>query len=131
MSKIEKFEDLHCWQQSRILVKLVYEATNEGPFKRDFGMRDQIRRASISVMNNIAEGFGRFSRREFVRFLSFSVASAVEVKSMAYAALDQNYWTAEKVNQIQTQADDVKLLSMGLVRFLKKNPEPKPDNLRT
>jgi four helix bundle protein len=122
MSTIKRFEDLHCWQEARELVRLVYAGTNVGLFKRDFEMRGQIRRAAISVMNNIAEGFGRMSKRDFIRFLEISQTSANEVKSIAYAALDQNYWTPETAKIIQDKAEDVKSLDLGLIRYLiKKN----------
>jgi four helix bundle protein len=111
MSTIKRFEDLHCWQEARELVRLVYTATNAGLFKRDFEMKGQIRRAAISVMNNIAEGFGRMSKRDFIRFLEISQTSANEVKSVAYAALDQNYLTPETAKIIQDKAEDVSLLT--------------------
>jgi four helix bundle protein len=120
MSTIKRFEDLHCWQEARELVRLVYAGTNVGLFKRDFEMKGQIRRAAISVMNNIAEGFGRISKRDFIRFLEISQTSANEVKSIAYAALDQNYWTPETAKIIQDKAEDVKSLDLGLIRYLTK-----------
>lgn len=118
MARIDRFEDLHCWQEARKLVNMVYEATNEGSFSRDFDMKSQIRRAAISSMNNIAEGFGRFSKKEFVRFLEISSSSASEVKSVAYAALDLNYWSSEKATHIQDKAEDVKALDLGLIKYL-------------
>jgi four helix bundle protein len=120
MSTIKRFEDLHCWQEARELVRLVYAGTNVGLFKKDFEMKGQIRRAAISVMNNIAEGFGRMSKRDFIRFLEISQTSANEVKSIAYAALDQNYWTPETAKIIQDKAEDVKSLDLGLIRYLIK-----------
>jgi four helix bundle protein len=120
MSTIKRFEDLHCWQEARELVRLVYAGTNVGLFKRDFETKGQIRRAAISVMNNIAEGFGRMSKRDFIRFLEISQTSANEVKSIAYAALDQNYWTPETAKIIQDKAEDVKSLDLGLIRYLTK-----------
>ncbi len=85
-------------------------------------MRSQIRRAAISTMNNIAEGFGRFSTKEFIRFLEISSASACEVKSIAYAAIDLSYFTKEKARQIQDKADDVKALDLGFIKYLKNRP---------
>lgn len=118
MPKIERFEDLKCWQEARALVKMVYKASNEGPMEKDFDMKSQIRRASISTMNNVAEGFGRFSRKEFIRFLEFSSSSACEVKSVAYAALDLGYWSEEMAQKIQDKAEDVKSLDLGMIRYL-------------
>ncbi len=118
MAKVERFEDLICWQEARNLVKLVYEASNEGLLAKDFDMRSQIRRAAISTMNNIAEGFGRYSKKEFIRFLEISSASASEVKSVAYVALDLNYWNQETVTRIQSKAESVKSLDLGLIKYL-------------
>jgi four helix bundle protein len=119
MAKIERFEDLKCWQEARELVKTVYMATGEDPFAKDFSMKDQIRRASISVMNNIAEGFGRFSDKEFIRFLEMSSASACEVKSICYVAMDVNYWSKDIAIEVQNRSEKVKALSLGLVKYLK------------
>ena len=118
MAKVERFEDLICWQEARNLVKMVYEASNEGPMAKDFDMRSQIRRAANSTMNNIAEGFGRHSNKEFVRFLEISSSSAIEVKSVSYAALDLNYWNQQTVTKIQEKAESVKALGLGLIKYL-------------
>jgi len=118
MAKVKRFEDLNCWQEARKLVKMVYEVSGEGPMAKDFDMRSQIRRASISTMNNIAEGFGRYSKKEFIRFLEISSSSASEVKSVSYAALDLNYWDQATVTRIQNKAEDVKSLDLGLIRYL-------------
>lgn len=118
MAKVERFEDLICWQEARNLVKLVYKASNEGLMAVDFDMRSQVRRAAISTMNNIAEGFGRYSKKEFIRFLEISSSSASEVKSVAYAALDLNYWNQETATGIQSKAESVKSLDLGLIKYL-------------
>jgi four helix bundle protein len=118
LAKVERFEDLICWQEARNLVKLVYKASNEGLMAVDFDMRSQVRRAAISTMNNIAEGFGRYSKKEFIRFLEISSSSASEVKSVAYAALDLNYWNQETATGIQSKAESVKSLDLGLIKYL-------------
>jgi four helix bundle protein len=118
LAKVERFEDLICWQEARNLVRIVYEASNEGPMAKDFDMRSQIRRAAMSTMNNIAEGFGRYSKKEFIRFLEISSASASEVKSVSYAALDLSYWNQETVTTIQSKAESVKALDLGLIKYL-------------
>ena len=129
MAKIEKFEDLKCWQEARQLVKMVYQCTNQNPYARDYDMKSQIRRASISTMSNIAEGFGRFSNREFIRFLEMSFTSANEVKSICYAAIDINYWSDETAGKIQDKAETVKALSLGMIKYLKgRTPQPKHVN---
>jgi four helix bundle protein len=83
---ITRFEDLEVWKKARDLSLAVYRVTSEGSFARDFGLRDQIRRAAVSVMSNIAEGFDRYSRSEFKQFLSIARGSASEVRSQLYLA---------------------------------------------
>jgi four helix bundle protein len=78
MATFKTFEEIDAWQQARSLTKLVYAASGKGAFGRDFGLRDQIRRASVSVMSNIAEGFGRGGGKEFIQFLSVARGSASE-----------------------------------------------------
>jgi four helix bundle protein len=88
MAKIERFEDFIAWQKARALTARIYKITNEGTFSRDFSLRDQIRRASSSIMANIAEGFERGGRSEFEHFLSIAKASCAERRSHFYIALD-------------------------------------------
>ena len=85
------FEDIKAWQDAGILVREVYAVTATGAWSRDYGLRDQIRRTAVSVMNNIAEGFARGSQAEFRRFLDFSRGSCAEVQSLLYVALDIGY----------------------------------------
>ena len=91
MSKIEKFEDLFVWQKAFELSREVYRITVSEPFSRDWGLRDQIQRASVSVMSNIAEGFERYSNADFARFLAIARGSCAEVKSQLYLAYSLNY----------------------------------------
>lgn len=91
MVLIKKFEDIIAWQEARKLVTNVYRLTGSGAIAKDFGMRDQLQRASISAMTNIAEGFDCESKLEFARFLGIACRSAVEVQSLLYAALDIGY----------------------------------------
>jgi len=119
MAKVERFEDLRCWQASRVLVKLIYEVSNDGLLSKDFAFKDQIRRASISIMNNIAEGFGRKSNKEFIRYLEVSFTSANEVKSLLYAASDLGYLSAEIVADLQTKAESVKSQNLAFIKYLR------------
>src|SRR3954464_15354441 len=95
MAKIERFEDLIAWQKARVLTREIYEATRLRAFSRDFGLMDQIRRASVSVMSNIAEGFERGRPGEFHQFLSTAKGSCGEVRSELYVALDAGYLTSQ------------------------------------
>ncbi len=98
---VQKFEELDCWQVARELTRAVYAVTQEGACRRDYGYCDQMRRAAVSVMNNVAEGFERGSNRDFVKFLYIARASAGEVRSMSYVGLDQGYISQEIFGQLQ------------------------------
>jgi len=115
---IQRFEDIQAWQEARKLVKMVYSLTNKDSFSKDFGMRDQIRRASVSVMANIAEGFDCESKVEFARFLGIARRSAVEVQSILYAALDTGYINNDEFNLYYEQARKTKALTGGFKRSL-------------
>jgi four helix bundle protein len=91
MSKVERFEDLQVWQMAHDLSVAIYDLTRDGEFSKDWGLRDQIQRASVSVMSNIAEGFERYSRQEFKQFLSFARGSCAEVRSQIHLAKSLGY----------------------------------------
>lgn len=120
MAKIEKFEDLKCWQAARELVKMVYVGCEEGKFVKDFDTKSQMRRAALSTMNNIAEGFGRGSDKEFIRFLEIAQSSAMEVKSITYVLIDLNYLAEDKITEISKKAEETKSITLGLIRYLRK-----------
>ena len=122
MVSITKFEDLIAWQEARALVKSVYKLTSDGTFAKDFGMRDQIQRASVSVMTNIAEGFYCESTAEFARFLGIARCSAVEVQSLLYAALDVEHIEQDVFKSHFEQARKCKALIGGLKQSILKNP---------
>jgi four helix bundle protein len=121
MTTVKRFEDLHCWQSARELVNMVYEATNNPPFHRDFGLRDQIRRAVVSVMSNIAEGFNASTDAEFMRFLSFSRRSISEVQSQAYIALDQEHINQDTFNNVYNKANEAEQQVNALISYLNKS----------
>lgn len=109
-NEIHEFEDLIAWQKSRLLCAAVYRASSEGTFARDFALRDQIRRAAISVMSNIAEGFERGKPSEFHQFLCIAKASCAELRSQLYAALDAHHLTQadfESLMQLATETGRV------------------------
>jgi four helix bundle protein len=95
---IRKFEDIEAWRVARCLTKEIYTITSRGEFSKDFGLREQIRRASVSIMSNIAEGFERDGNKEFKQFLSTAKGSAGEVKSQLYIALDVGFISDEEFN---------------------------------
>ena len=88
---VKYFEDLEVWILSRELTNKIYNVSSDGRFAKDFGLRDQIRRATVSIMSNIAEGYEGGGNKEFIQFLSIAKASCGEVRSQLYVATDQNY----------------------------------------
>ncbi|RME89005.1 MAG: four helix bundle protein [Anaerolineae bacterium] len=121
MARIERFEDLQCWQKARELANRVYELTRKEKFARDFELRDQIRRAAGSVMHNIAEGFDAGSNAEFIRFLKMARRSASEVQSQLYLALDQDYITEDELRFVYDLATETKRLINGMIAYLRKS----------
>ncbi len=122
MATINRFEDIQGWQKARELTNFVYEITRQDAFARDYGLKNQIQRAAVSVMSNIAEGFGRDSNRDFIRFLSIAKASANEVQSQLYVALDQNYIGPEQFNQGYKLCNETIRTIGGFIAYLKKSP---------
>jgi four helix bundle protein len=122
MTAVTKFEDLIAWQEARKLVSMIYKITADGLFAKDFGLKDQIQRAAVSAMTNIAEGFDNESTVEFARFLGMARRSSVEVQSLLYAALDINYIKEETFKIHYEQARKVQAIIGGLKRSILKNP---------
>ena len=119
MALASRFEDLRVWQLARQLTREVYQVVRGRRFQRDFALSDQIRRAAVSTMNNIAEGFDSASRVEFARFLLYASRSASEVQSCLYVALDQGYVDQEGFAELHARAAMVRKLSAALIRSLK------------
>ena len=117
--KIERFEDIQGWQEARNLTKIIYELTKKLSFRRDRGLCRQIQEASVSVMSNIAEGFDRQSKKEFIKFLYYASGSGSEVQSHLYVALDQKYISDENFQETYTQARKTKSLINGFIAYLK------------
>jgi len=121
MASIGKFEDIEAWQKARELTREIYRITNRGAFAKDFGLRDQIRRASVSIMSNIAEGFGRGGNKEFVQFLSMAKGSASEVQAQLYVAGDAEYITKDQFRQLYDLTQSSGKLAGGFIRYLQKS----------
>ena len=124
--RIERFEDIVVWQKSRELVNIVYQVTveNEG-FKRDFDLKSQIRRAAISVMSNIAEGFARRSDKAFASFLHIAHGSVAEVQSQIYIALDLNYINKAGFDKIYSMSDEISRQSQAFIKYLNNSQSSK------
>lgn len=118
--KIERFEDFRAWQQARELTARIYRVTESGTFARDFGLRDQIRRAAVSMMSNIAEGFERGRPKEFHQFLSVAKASCAELRSQLYVALDARHLSQPDFDELMTHATTTGQLIGGLRASVEK-----------
>lgn len=119
MALIERFEDIHGWQEARKLVGEIYQLTNNGLLSKDYGLRDQLQRAAVSAMTNIAEGFDCDSKTEFARFLGIARRSAAEVQSLLYVALDVGYIDKKTFDAEHKQARKTKALIGGFKHSLK------------
>ncbi len=120
---LRRFEDLIAWQRSRELANRVCSLSKNEPFKKDYSLVDQIRRAAVSVMNNIAEGFERGSNKDFVKFLFISKGSAGEVRNILYLALDQNYISKEEFQNTYDISVEVSRIIWGLIKNLRDKEE--------
>ena len=121
MGKINRFEDIQAWQKARGLNKQIYNITKNSHFSRDFALRDQIRRASVSVMANIAEGYGRRSKKEFANFLNMTHGSAAEVQCHLYSALDLEYINRNEFNDLYDKTGQVSKMIQGFMNYLNKS----------
>ena len=118
MARLERFEDVDAWKVARELTKSVYQVTAAGEFARDFGLRDQIRRAAVSILSNIAEGFERGGNKEFLQFLSQAKGSCGEIRAQLYVALDQTYISDVQFQELLEQTIPVSRLIAGLMKYL-------------
>jgi four helix bundle protein len=121
--KIETFEDLKVWQKGISLVKQVYLVTKQGEISRDFGLKDQLRRAAISIPTNIAEGFERYSRKEYVNFLNIAKGSSGEVRSLVRVALEVGYFDSKTYNELHNQASELSRMLFSQIQALKRSME--------
>ena len=119
MSSIQRFEDLIVWQKSRELNKRIYSITSDSNFNKDYSLRDQIRRASISILSNIAEGFDRSGNKEFIQFLSIAKGSASELRAQLYVAFDLNYLSKDEFDYIFQLINEIGKMLTGLMNYLK------------
>jgi four helix bundle protein len=126
----KSFEEFDCWQDARALDNSVFKLTVKNGFERDFKLRDQILGATGSIMDNVAEGFGRSGNREFVRFLTYSKGSSDEVKSQLYRALDRAYISKSEFDINYNDADIVSKKIGGLIKYL-NNSEFKGPRFKT
>ncbi|HUE73885.1 MAG TPA: four helix bundle protein [Pirellulaceae bacterium] len=121
MATIKRFEDLEAWKRARVMIRKVNSCTRTGGFAKDFGLKDQIRRASVSTMSNIAEGFERGGNKEFLQFLATAKGSCGEVRSQLYVAIDESYITQKQFDDLYADAEAVSRMIAGLMAYLQKS----------
>ena len=121
MTKVKSFEELNCWKESRVFNQSVYKITSNEYFNRDFDFRRQLRRASISVSSNIAEGFERNTDKEFIYFLYVSKGSAGELRSQLYLAFDLKYINKNEFKELHEQITKVSKMLSGLIKYLENS----------
>ena len=121
MATFQKFEDIEAWQRARELTREIYTVSNENPFSKDFGLRDQVRKTSVSIMSNIAEGFERDGTKEFIQFLSVAKGSSGELRSQLYVAFDQGYLEEERFERLLGIVLETSRMIGGLINYLRKS----------
>jgi four helix bundle protein len=119
--QVKNFEDFEIWKEARALTREIYQLTRDSKFSKDFALRDQIRRAVVSIMSNIAEGFERGGNQEFVQFLYVAKASCGEVRSQLYVALDQSYVTPKDCNDASKSFRRLSIMISNLIDYLKRS----------
>jgi four helix bundle protein len=123
MPTITRFEEIEAWQTARELTKLIYSLTDETKFSRDFGLKDQIRRASVSTMSNISEGFESQAQAQFIRYLGLAKASAGEVRSQLYVSRDLDYITQEQFSRAFVMAEKASRQIARFISYLETHPQ--------
>lgn len=121
MATFKRFEEIQAWQKARVATKRVYQVSKIDGFAKDFGLCNQIRRAAVSVMANIAEGNGRRTNNDFASFLVQAHGSAAEVQSHLYVALDLEYLRQEDFDDIYALFDEISRMSMALAKHLRSS----------
>jgi len=119
---VKKFEDLDTWQKARDLCRVIYDISSCGNFNKDYGLKDQIRRASVSVLSNISEGFERENNKEFILFLYYAKGSCGEVRTQLYVALDQKYISEEEFERVSNQTLELSRMISGFIKYLQNTP---------
>ena len=121
MATIQKFEDLEVWQRARSFAKHISELSNSGLFAKDFELKNQIKRSSGSIMDNIAEGFERGGKAEFINFLTIAKGSCAEARSQLYRGFDRNYFSEDTLKSLLQQAEEIGRMIGGLINYLNKS----------
>ncbi len=128
MATFRSFEETDSWRKARELTRKIYKLSSHGELANDFALRDQIRRAAISIMSNIAEGFERGGRRDFLQFLSIAKGSTGEVKAQLYIALDQGYISLEIFRELGATVSEIGVLISGLMSYVRASGSKGKEN---
>lgn len=120
MARFDSFEEIKAWQKAYDITLRIYDATSNGNFSKDFGLKDQIRRASVSITANIAEGHGRRSNSEFANFLNMARGSAAEVQSHLHVAMGLNYIDRAEFEELYAAVAEVSRMTLALARYLRE-----------
>ncbi len=118
MAKFSKFEEIQAWQKAKDLTLIIYKITAEEKFSKDYGLKDQIRRASVSIMANIAEGHGRRTNTEFANFLNIARGSTAEVQSHLYIAFGLNYINQQDFDELYQTLTEISRMTLSLAQYL-------------
>jgi four helix bundle protein len=121
MAKFSKFEDIQAWQKAKNVTLLIYQITSDTNFAKDYGLKDQIRRASVSIMANIAEGHGRRTNVEFANFLNIARGSVAEVQSHLYISLGLKYITQNDFDNLYHTLTEISPMTLSLAQYLRTN----------
>ena len=125
MASFKKFEEIQAWQKARDVTLDIYRLTDDGRLARDFGLRDQLRRASVSIMANIAEGHGRRSNMEFANFLNLARGSAAEVQSHLHVAHGVGYIDKLVFDDLYSKTTEISRMLLSLAQYLRRQQEPR------
>ena len=131
MSRINRFEDIEAWKEAREVVGSIYKICEYDGFRNDFSLKDQAKRAAVSIMANIAEGFARRTNKEFINFLGMSHASAAELQSHLYVAVDNKYITNRKFKELYDKIDRVSAKIQNFIKYLRNAKTLEPINTKT
>lgn len=123
MATIKKFEDLECWKLARKFNKEIYILSNNTLLSKEFELKAQLKKAVLSISNNIAEGFGRFSDKDFVRFLDYSSGSCSETKNMLYLILDLEYIERGELEALMSDLETIQIKILALIKYLANTPK--------